>query len=399
MSFKVGVSNLTEDVRALPCFEMRCCLGGGGFSICGFEADWAVLCNYGGRCGCHARHRANKAVVVEEAAAMRGLEANWAMVCRRALECWKRFAVDAQRARAFVGAMQGLTAIRALVEWRMQTKRPMAKRAKSTAAIWCTFHERPPASLHDPRTEHRIACIHACLHPAILCPQELMSASRVVRLAVQPSFMDVPAQMLAGAQDPAQLIPQACNAGIVRVPWFLNKSSTMSARKCLQARKTLRNSYLRRALQGWYERVLYLAQMRFKLQGAVRACIKLMAFRVRAAEERQCSGVKHQSCSWHRQNDSNGNGARVPVMAVRHPRAEPQAPHLCPKAASSTGEPRFPCLMYFLESCSSFHFCKTVQCVPTFFAFDYLSSMLELPSQNVFDVFPGATYSLLHFFI
>jgi len=96
--------------------------------------------------------------VVEEAAAMRGLEANWAMVCRRALECWKRFAVDAQRARAFVGAMQGLTAIRALVEWRMQTK----------------------------------------------------------------------------------------------------------------ARKTLRNSYLRRALQGWYERVLYLAQMRFKLQGAVR---------------------------------------------------------------------------------------------------------------------------------
>ncbi|KAF5836739.1 hypothetical protein DUNSADRAFT_5527 [Dunaliella salina] len=101
--------------------------------------------------------------VVEEAAAMRGLEANWAIVCRRALECWRRFAVDAQRARAFVGAMQGLTAIRALVDWRMQTK----------------------------------------------------------------------------------------------------------------ARKTLRNSYLRRALQGWYERVLYLAQMRFKLQGAVRRMASL----------------------------------------------------------------------------------------------------------------------------
>jgi hypothetical protein len=35
-----------------------------------------------------------------------------------------------------------------------------------------------------------------------------------------------------------------------------------------QARKALRSMYLRRALSGWYERVLHLAQTRYKLHSA-----------------------------------------------------------------------------------------------------------------------------------
>ena len=53
---------------------------------------------------------------------MRGLEANKVVVYHRTLECWKKFAMEQQRRRAVMGAVQGMAAIRAIAEWRMQAK-------------------------------------------------------------------------------------------------------------------------------------------------------------------------------------------------------------------------------------------------------------------------------------
>ena len=44
------------------------------------------------------------------------------VVFRRAIDCWKRYAVEQQQAKASARAVSSLVVIRTVMEWRMQTK-------------------------------------------------------------------------------------------------------------------------------------------------------------------------------------------------------------------------------------------------------------------------------------
>lgn len=74
--------------------------------------------------------------VVEDTAAMRGMEANRMVIYRRAMDGWKRFAVERQRLRACEAAMRSLLAIRTFMDWRIQTKVGV----KHFQYSWCGRH-------------------------------------------------------------------------------------------------------------------------------------------------------------------------------------------------------------------------------------------------------------------
>ncbi|GFH26908.1 uncharacterized protein HaLaN_25140 [Haematococcus lacustris] len=60
--------------------------------------------------------------VASDSVATRGVEANKVLTSRRALDCWRQFAQEAQRHKALPDMLAALVTVRTLQDWRMLTK-------------------------------------------------------------------------------------------------------------------------------------------------------------------------------------------------------------------------------------------------------------------------------------
>ncbi|GFH06608.1 uncharacterized protein HaLaN_01268 [Haematococcus lacustris] len=72
--------------------------------------------------------------VASDSVATRGVEANKMLTSRRALDCWRQFAQEAQRHKALPDMLAALVTVRTLQDWRMLTKANIQRQAAQHAA-------------------------------------------------------------------------------------------------------------------------------------------------------------------------------------------------------------------------------------------------------------------------